>query len=312
MSGRRDRSEAPSPTGRGRESCGGRWQRGDLRGKVGRRAAGQDRQPEQGALALCLQRRQRRPHLLELRAGLPGIERRAAPAFEQAARQIERLLLDPQGIAGDRQLLAGAAGVGIGADGLRSDADARVVERGLDRTDVRSARLDRAANAAEQVDLVADVQACVVAQGGIAAGILRIADVRIEVRGREAVRRGSRAAAPGHGRGSPPRREGPCSPLSASSTNWSSSGSANRLHQRPGGWSWVKVGERELTNGACDGASGRGRPIVRPDGRAGRQRKRACERQKPPHSAGSAWPCAWSVLCCIAFGMKRSSPRQTT
>ena len=131
--------------------------RGDLRGKVGRRSAGQNRQPEQGALALRLQRRQRRAHLLKLRARLAGIERRSTAAFEQAARQIERLFLDAQGIAGDRQLLAGAAGVGISAGGLRSDADPRDVERGLDRTDVRAARLDRAANAAEQIELVAGV-----------------------------------------------------------------------------------------------------------------------------------------------------------
>ena len=54
------------------------------------------------------------------------------------------------------------AGVGIGAGCFGGDGDASEVERGLHRVDIRAARLDCAADAAKQVELIADIEAYIV------------------------------------------------------------------------------------------------------------------------------------------------------
>ena len=67
--------------------------------------------------------------------------RRSAPAFDPPSGQFERLLLDSQAFAGDRELAARAARIGIGAGGFGGDGDATYVEGRLSGARIGSARL---------------------------------------------------------------------------------------------------------------------------------------------------------------------------
>src|SRR5690606_31821535 len=123
-------------------------------------------------------------------SGLVGLHRRGPAALEQAAGQVEGLFLHLDAAPGHLQPAARVAGVGIGAHRFRHDRDARDVVGSLDRFDVGPARLDGAAQAAEQVDLVADIEPGIVhlAVGELAveplrrAGLLPVADTAGERR----------------------------------------------------------------------------------------------------------------------------------
>ena len=58
----------------------------------------------------------------------------------------------------DRQPLGGAGGIGIGARGFGDDRDAHRIGVGFGGADIAARRLDVAADPAEQVDLIGDVE----------------------------------------------------------------------------------------------------------------------------------------------------------
>src|SRR5690606_38169851 len=83
-------------------------------------------------------------------------------AFEQAPRQVEGLLLHFDAAPGDFEASTRVADVGIGPDGFGHDRDPGEVVGSLYRLDIGAARFHRATEAAEEVDLVPDVQAGIV------------------------------------------------------------------------------------------------------------------------------------------------------
>ncbi len=226
--------------------------------------------------------------LLEQRLRQIGVERRAAPALEQAPGEVEGLRLDPQALARHFEPAAGAARVGISPRGLGGDGDPAEVEGGLDRLDVGAARLDRAADTAEQVELVADVET------GIEDEVRPLPFPRIGI---------SDAAA--HGR----RRQPPRAGLPQHRAGLAKIG---------GGHPQVGVAGQRLLDQAVEqrigeqappasrrlvaGEGGRGgageaalvrraengRPVIGSDGEAGGERQRRQGRdERAPHSAGS-------------------------
>src|SRR5690606_42090792 len=75
---------------------------------------------------------------------------------------VDGLFLQLDAAPGDRQAPSRVARIGIGAHGLGDHGDAGQVVSRLDRLEIGLARADRAAHAAEQVALVADVEPGVV------------------------------------------------------------------------------------------------------------------------------------------------------
>ncbi len=318
-SGRRLSRVAPSPTGMGRASAGGVSQPATSRGKFGGRPTCQDGQAEEGRLSLSLERWDRRSNLFELRARLAGIERRSAPAFDPPSGEFERLLLDSQAFAGDRELAARAARIGIGAGGFGGDGDAADVEGRLSGARIGSARLYRSANPAEQINLVADVDARVVAFAFGCDTLEAELVARLPAVGRACVGRcrweQAGACLAQYGTGAAQVR---C-------RNAQVGVGDQRLLDQPierGIGEEAPPAPWRLVLGECrrgrahEGRLGRslrrGRAIIRPD-HASREGKRGeAGSDQPFHSAAPGWPCACNVLCCIALGMKRSRPRQTT
>ena len=182
-------------------------------------------------------------------------------SFERAVEQLDDARRD-------RQALGGAGGIGIGARGFGDDRDANRVGVRLGRRDVAARRLDVAADAAEQVDLIGDLEAGVEAGGGVASARDRGRGLPTALAPtlRAAGRPSPRAARPGLGRGGrrlPGRRccararrrsarRGPDHRRAA--TNCPATGAS--------GWT---AGELAATNGPA-AAGWRRRPgIVRPD-----------------------------------------------
>ena len=77
------------------------------------------------------------------------------PAFWVSSSESIEQRDDP---LGDGQPFGRAGGVGIGARGFGDDRDANRLGVGLGRRDIAARRLDAAADAAEQVDLIGDVE----------------------------------------------------------------------------------------------------------------------------------------------------------
>ena len=126
--------------------------------EIGRWTAGEDCEPIERSLPLRLERRNGRPGAIELCAGLARFEHRRPPAFEQPPGQIIGFLLHPHAFLRDGELAPGAARIGISAGGFSRDGDAGEIESGLDRLGIGTARLDRAVDPPEQVELVGDVE----------------------------------------------------------------------------------------------------------------------------------------------------------
>jgi hypothetical protein len=196
-------------------------------------------------------------------ACLTGFQRSAAPSRQQPLAEIEGLLLESEAAFGNKQLRPRAAGIGVGAGGLCRDRDAGQVVRRLHRAKIGAAGLDRAADAAEQVELVADVQSAV---EDLAAGCAaRGAQVRLPLvdalaltppLGSRSLRVSRKAARARRRLASATRRS--VLRTSASPTSRSSRGSLNSRHQAPSGCSPLNSGERADAKGACAGAVGAG------------------------------------------------------
>ena len=123
-----------------------------------RRLAGQHAEARDGAVVILFDRRDRRRGLGALRARLFGVERRDQPCLDAEAGDLEIVVLDAERVARIGELRLIEPRQHIIARGLRlgRDQDRRIIiARGLI---LRAARLDRAADLAEQPDLIGHVE----------------------------------------------------------------------------------------------------------------------------------------------------------
>ena len=105
--------------------------------------------------------------LVAQRGDARRVEPRRLADLDLLLRKVERPVEQLDDVLGDRQPLGGARGVGIGARRIGHDRDADRVGIRLGRRDVAATRLDAAADAAEQVDLVGDVETGIEAGGRV-------------------------------------------------------------------------------------------------------------------------------------------------
>ena len=157
-SGRRRMSASPSPTGISAARCGGSTHVCVSSWRILRRAAQQRRESEERRAALALERRDVRAHLVRERLRALHIVGRAAAGRVAITGDLGLAADDLQRVATHVHLLAKRADGGIGARRLRHHHDPDGIARGSGGIGVRRRRFDLAMHAAEQVDLVADLE----------------------------------------------------------------------------------------------------------------------------------------------------------
>ena len=203
-------------------------------GEVARRTAGQGGEAEQRRVALGAKRRHVGARWFAQRGDARDVEPGGAAGLEAAAAVSATIGRAARRCA-RRRPAARADGrrIGIGARGFRDDRDAHRIGIGRGGGDIAARRLDRAADAAEQIDLVGDVQPrierpvlalgarCALAGGQRGRSRRRRRDSRL----RQPLRAGFTQQRRGRGRDWRRRRGCRCSRRSASATSRSSTGS---------------------------------------------------------------------------------------
>ncbi len=132
-------------------------------GVIGRRTAEQGGEQIEAALALRFINGQRRLALVHRRLGAADVEGGAATTLEQALGGVERIALERDDPAIDAERIIGGADLGIGLGRGGGDADADIVARGGHRLDIGTARFDRAADAAVEVERIGGTEAEIIA-----------------------------------------------------------------------------------------------------------------------------------------------------
>ena len=129
-----------------------------LGGQLGRRLADQRGEAEQRRIALRGERGHVRLALVAQRRDAGDVEPRRQADIAAALGEVDRLVEQCHDPLGHRQPLGRGHRISIGARGIGRDDHADRIGIGLRRRDVAARRLDVARDAAEQVDLIGDVE----------------------------------------------------------------------------------------------------------------------------------------------------------